>query len=68
MQDNADFDLLDERLLTSPTIALAQSNRVIEGMAGKVRKNVGRSLNLIHQFTEKKFSKGAAEGRSDRQI
>lgn len=57
MQDNADFDLLDERLLTSPTIALAQSNRVIEGMAGKVRKNVGRSLNLIHQFTEKKFSK-----------
>lgn len=57
MQDSADFDLLDERLLSSPTIALAQSGRVILGMSRKVRKNVGRSLNLIHEFSEKKFEK-----------
>ena len=57
LQDNADFDLLDERLLSSPSIALEQCSRVIRGMSGKVRKNVGRSLNLIHEFSEKKFSK-----------
>ena len=57
IQDNADFDLLDERLLSSPAIALEQCSRVIAGMAGKVRKNVGRSLNLIHEFSEKKYSK-----------
>ena len=57
MKDNADFDLLDERLLSSPTIALEQCNRVIRGMTSKVRKNVGRSLNLIHQYSEKKFDK-----------
>ena len=57
LQDNADFDLLDERLLSSPSIALEQCSRVIRGMSGKVRKNVGRSLNLIHEFSEKNFSK-----------
>ena len=57
LQDNADFDLLDERLLSSPTIALEQSARVIKGMCSKVRKNTGRSLNLIHEFSEKRFAK-----------
>ena len=57
MNDNADFDLLDERLLSSPTIALEQCSRVVSGMCGKVRKNVGRSLNLIHEFSEKRFEK-----------
>ena len=55
--DNADFDLLDERFLDTPALALAQSSRVIRGMAGKVRKNVGRSLNLIHEFSGKTFDK-----------
>lgn len=57
MRDSADFDLLDERLLSSPTIALDQCRRVIDGMSRKVRKNVGRSLNLIHEFSEKRFEK-----------
>ena len=57
MQDNADFDLLDERFLVSPALALGQSSRVVYGMSSKVRKNVGRSLNLIHEFSEKKFAK-----------
>ena len=57
MQDNADFDLLDDRLLASPVIALEQCSRVIIGMSGKVRKNVGRALNLIHVYSEKKFEK-----------
>ena len=57
MQDSADFDLLEERLLVSPALALGQSNRVIFGMSRKVRKNVGRALNLIHEFSQKRFEK-----------
>ena len=57
IQDSADFDLLDERLLSSPTIALEQCSRVINGMSRKVRKNVGRSLNLILDYSENRFEK-----------
>ena len=57
IRDSADFDLLDERLLSSPTIALEQCRRVIDGMSRKVRKNVGRSLNLIHEFSDRRFEK-----------
>ena len=57
IRDSADFDLLDERLLSSPAIALEQCRRVIDGMSRKVRKNVGRSLNLIHEFSDRRFEK-----------
>ena len=57
MEDNADFDLLDERFLVSPPLALGQSTRVILGMSRKVRKNVGRSLNLLHEYSEKRYLK-----------
>ena len=56
-QDNADFDLLDERFLLSPALALGQCNRVILGMTTKVGKNVSRSLNLILEYVEKKYAK-----------
>ena len=55
--DSADFDLLEERLLNLPALALGQAERVVYGMSRKVRKNVGRSLNLIQEFSEKKFEK-----------
>ena len=57
MEDNADFDLLEERLLELPALALGQSDRVILGMTRKVRKNVGRALNLIHEFSDKRYEK-----------
>ena len=57
LADNADFDLLEERLLDSPALAIGQSNRVIEGMTRKVRKNVGRALNLIQEYSPKTFEK-----------
>ena len=57
LADNADFDLLEERLLMSPAIALNQTSRVIIGMSRKVRKNVGRALNLIHEFSQKRYEK-----------
>ena len=55
--DNADFDLLEERLLNLPALALGQVERVVDGMSRKVRKNVGRSLNLIQEFSQTKFEK-----------
>ena len=55
--DNADFDLLEERLLTLPALAIGQSERVIEGMSRKTRKNVGRALNLIQEYSKKKYEK-----------
>ncbi len=55
--DSADFDLLEERLLPLPAVALGQVERVVYGMTKKVRKNVGRALNLIHEFTQKKYEK-----------
>ena len=55
--DSADFDLLEERLLNMPALALGQAERVVYGMSKKVRKNVGRSLNLIQTFSQNKFEK-----------
>ena len=55
--DSADFDLLEERLLSLPALALGQSRRVIDGMTKKTRKNVGRSLNLILEYTPKRYEK-----------
>lgn len=57
MDDNADFDLLEERLLAYPALAIGQCNRVMDGMARKVRKNVGRALNLINEFTPEQYKK-----------
>ncbi|MBQ3269832.1 MAG: Na/Pi cotransporter family protein [Clostridia bacterium] len=55
--DNADFDLLEERLLNLPALALGQAERVVNGMSRKVRKNVGRALNLIQEFSRDKYEK-----------
>ena len=55
--DSADFDLLEERLLTLPALALGQAERVVFGMTKKVRKNVGRSLNLIQEFSQSRYDK-----------
>ena len=55
--DSRDFDLLEERLLKYPALAIGQSNRVVAGMSKKVRKNVGRALNLIHEFSQSKYEK-----------
>lgn len=57
LADNADFDLLEERLLVSPALAISQSDRVIEGMSRKVRKNVGRALNLIQEYSQRTYDK-----------
>ena len=55
--EQADFDLLEERFLAYPDLALNQSHTVMNSMAKKARKNVFRSLALMEEFSEKKFAK-----------
>lgn len=57
LEDEADFDLLEERLVTYPSLAIGQCHRVMNGMAKKVRKNVNRAMNLINEYHQEKFEK-----------
>ena len=56
-EDEADFELLDERLVTYPALAIGQCHRVMAGMAKKARKNVNRSMNLLNEYQQDKFDK-----------
>ena len=53
----ADFDLLEERLLSYPALAIGQCHRAMNGMAKKVRKNVNRAMNLLNDYQQDKFDK-----------
>ena len=57
LEDEADFDLLEERLLDYPALALGQCHRAMNGMAKKVRKNVNRAMNLLNDYQQDKFDK-----------
>ena len=47
LEDFADFDLLEERFLAYPALAIGQSHTAMNGMAKKARKNVIRAINLL---------------------
>ena len=55
--DQADFDLLEERFLAYPALAISQSHAAMNGMARKARKNLMRSLQLLDSFSDKKYKK-----------
>ena len=57
LEDEADFDLLEERLLSYPVLAIGQCHRAMNGMAKKVRKNVNRAMNLLNDYQQDKFDK-----------
>ena len=52
LEDEADFDLLEERLLNYPALAIAQCHRVMNGMSKKLRKNVNRAMNLLNDYQQ----------------
>lgn len=56
-EDEADFELLDERLVTYPALAIGQCHRVMSGMAKKVRNNVNRAMSLLNEYQQDKFEK-----------
>ena len=57
VEEQPDFDLLEERFIAYPDLALAQSHTVMNSMAKKARKNVYRSLALMDDYSEDKFNK-----------
>ncbi len=56
-EDQADFDLLEERFLAYPDLAITQSHMAMNGMAKKARKNILRALSLFDGFSQEKFNK-----------
>ena len=57
VEEQPDFDLLEERFIAYPDLALAQSHTVMNSMAKKSRKNVYRALSLMDDYSEDKFNK-----------
>ena len=57
LEDEADFDLLEERLLNYPALAIGQSHRAMNGMAKKLRKNVNRAMILLNDYQQDKYDK-----------
>ena len=57
LADFADLDLLEERFLNYPALAIGQSHTAMNGMAKKARKNVIRAMNLLSDFSENKYQK-----------
>ena len=56
-EDSADFDLLEERFIDYPDLAIANCHTAMNGMAIKARKNVFRAFNLLEDYSEEKFKK-----------
>lgn len=56
-EDQADFDLLEERFLAYPALAITQSHMAMNGMAKKARKNIVRALGLLLDFSNDKYKK-----------
>lgn len=56
-EEQADFDLLEERFLKYPALAIRQSHTAINGMARKARKNIGRAMGLFENYSEDRYNK-----------
>lgn len=56
-EELADFDLLEERFLAYPGLAISQSHLAMNGMAKKARKNIFRALGLLTDFSQDRYLK-----------
>ena len=56
-EDEFKEDLLEERFLNYPPLALEQSGRAIELMTHAAFKSLLKSTDLIHEFSQEKFDK-----------
>ena len=57
LDEQKDFDLLEERFLNYPPLAITQSQLAVNGMAKKAYKNIRRALALLKDFSDNKFNK-----------
>ena len=51
------FDLLEDHFLENPELAIRQSQVVMDGMVKKVRSNLLRSLKLLEEYSDERYSK-----------
>ncbi|MDD6156439.1 MAG: Na/Pi cotransporter family protein [Lachnospiraceae bacterium] len=57
VEEQADFDLLEERFLEYPPLAIEQSHLAMNGMAKKARKNILRAFSLLDDYSDEKYAK-----------
>ena len=57
LEEQADFDLLEERFLVYPALAIGQCHTATNGMAKKARKNIYRAFSLLSDYSENKYNK-----------
>ena len=57
LEEQADFDLLEERFLAYPALAITQSHTAMNGMAKKARKNLNRAFALLKDYSQDKYNK-----------
>lgn len=50
-------NLLDERFLNYPPLALEQSGKTMDQMTSAAFKNIGKSIELLNKFNQEKFDK-----------
>ena len=55
--DDYEENLLDDRFLDYPPVALEQSGRTMEQMTGAAFKNIGKSIELLSAFNQEKHDK-----------
>jgi phosphate:Na+ symporter len=56
-EDQEDFDLLEERFLRYPALAIGQSHTAMNGMAKKAKKNIVRAMELLDNYSEERYAK-----------
>lgn len=57
MEEESDLDLLDERFLAYPDLAITQSHTVVNSMAKKSQKNIMTALGLLNVYSPDRYSK-----------
>ena len=57
LEEQKDFDLLEERFLAYPDLAIAQAHTAMNGMARTSRKNYYRAIRLLTEYDESKYNK-----------
>lgn len=56
-EDQEDFDLLEERFLKYPALAIGQSHTAASGMVKKARKNIQRAMGLFEDYADERYNK-----------
>lgn len=56
-EEKADFDLLEERFLTIPELAISQSHQCINGMAKTAKTNISRATSMLNNYSDENFNK-----------